>query len=68
MNHVERTHFKLALMKLIDEHQEEFEQQSKQSVFQVNQVGHDKVQVLFSEMDGVEITLRPITETEIKVR
>lgn len=69
MKHEDRMRFKHALMKLIDNHQEEFEALSKQKVYQVNHTADNQVfQVLFDEHDAVEIKLRSIVENEIVVR
>ena len=73
MNFEQRAKFRHALIKLIDNHQEEFEQLCGQSVFQVNNVAKDKavlpsIQVLFSEHDAMEVSFRSITEQEIVVR
>ena len=68
MKYSDRIKFRVALIKLIDNHQEEFEKLCDNEVFQVNQTDSDKVQVLFSKEDGMELTLRPITEKETVVR
>jgi hypothetical protein len=68
MNFEQRTKFRLALQRLIDNHQEEFERLFGQSIIQVNNTGANKLQVLVSEQDGIELTMRPVTETEIQVR
>jgi len=72
MSYEKRAKFRHALMRLIDNHQEEFESLAGQEIFQVNNVTKgDKrttIQVLFSETDGMELALRPIDETETVVR